>query len=447
MNRTIYTVIFYLASPLIWFYFIWRAIKAPEYREGFLQRLGVLSKVEQRGIIVHCASVGETRAAIPLIKQLIADYPQLPITITNTTPTGKKVIEEVFGQKAFCQEVSGKSVGEKQASGKRADETQIQQVYLPIDWPGSCQRFIQSLRPRLVILMETELWPNLLHQLKRKEVPVLLANARLSKKSMKKYSKHPALTKTLFDNVSLVAAQYKSDVNNFLALGVEEKKVKQIGSIKFDLQVPAELKQRQKQLKELWAERRPVWVAASIHPGEFEQILETHRKLLAKMPDLLLIGIPRHPEKFADFKNACENSGLNFISRSEARQPDNNTQIVVGDTMGEMMLFCGIADIVFVGGSLIERGGQNPLEAIACGAPVMIGHSYYNFADVCQILDEQGVLISCKNAAELEHNIHQLLNHPERLIDLSAKAAQIMAANRGCVDRLSSLSRELLNLH
>ena len=420
LNRLSYSLLLYLLSPVIWLYLGWRALRSAEYREGFLQRLGRLHRqIKADGIVVHCASVGEARAALPLLEKLLSTYPQLPLTVTTTTPTGKQVIK---------QALAGRVV----------------QCYLPVDWPGSCERFLKSLSPRLLILMETELWPNLLASCSKKDIPVLLANARLSEHSCKKYQKYPRLTQSLFSGVNLIAAQYPSDAKNFARIVPQPEKIQVMGSIKFDIQLSSELINRQQQLKREWASNRPIWLAASIHPAEFDQILMAHKQLLEVFPDLLLVAVPRHPEKFAQFKSACDKHDMNYVCRSESNSPDLKTPLVVGDTMGEITLFCGIADIAYIGGSLIERGGHNPLEATVCGTPVLMGRSVYNFSDVCQLLLEKGAMIRVESRAQLIKSVKALLLDPQRLEQMSAKSSSVMQQNRGCVARLAAAADKLM---
>lgn len=420
MNRAIYTFLFYLLSPVIWAYLLFRAIKAPEYRDGFRQRLGILSQsIKGKGILVHCASVGETRAAAPLIKRLVQEFPDLSVTVSTTTPTGKKAVAELFGGK-------------------------VQHVYLPIDWPGSVRRFLTALEPQLVILMETELWLNLISECGRRAIPVLLANARLSDKSLNKYLKHQKLARQLFSGVSYVAAQYQSDKDNFCRLGVNDSKVGCVGSIKFDIEITPQLLDAHRLLKQQWAENRPVWIAASIHPAEFDWVLKAHRQLLESFPDLLLIGVPRHPEKFVDFKSACDKHNLPYISRSNKEPTHLKTRVIVGDTMGEMMLFCGVANIAYVGGSLIERGGHNPLEPLACGVPVVMGPHFYNFSDICQLLIQQDLLAVVENEQQLAIVIEGALADQSTARIKAEKSESFMQQNRGCVDRLVTLSHQLI---
>ena len=426
MNLRVYTIILYLLSPFIWGYFLVRAIKAPEYREGFWQRLGLRLNsnnkqlTNQQRIVVHCASVGEVIAARPLIEKLLDTYTDdSHIVVTTSSPTGKQTVKKLFADR-------------------------VMHAYLPIDWPGSCRRFIQTIKPKLLILMETELWPNILHCCQQKQIPVLLANARLSDKSLSKYQQYPRLTRDIFSNITRIAAQYDSDRINFLKLGISSDKLKMVGSIKFDINLTEQIIADQKSFRDDWVGNRPTWVAASIHPDEFEWILKAHRRLLKQFPDLLLIAVARHPEQFETLKQDCQLHQLKFVSRSLNIPPTENEQVVVADTMGEMLLYCGAANLAYVGGSLIPRGGHNPIEPVSCGTPVIMGPSVYNFSEVCQILANQGVLITLDSEENLADSIAGWLGDREKLNQLSAKTAQIMRQNRGSVERLLNEVRALI---
>ncbi len=424
MNRKLYTLLLYFLSPLVWLYFFYRGIKDRGYIKGLSQRLGFgIQNIIAGCIHIHCASVGETRAAIPLIKQLAGKFSSDSLVITTTTPTGRNEVIKLIGE---------------------LNHPGVQHCYLPIDWPGACQRFIKKIRPKISILMETELWPNLLDQLSKKKVPTLLANARLSDSSLRKYQKHLPLSRELFSRITRVAAQYESDSANFQSLGIAKSKIELIGSIKFDITLSDQLKENQQQLKQQWSKDRASWIAASIHPAEFEMVLNTHQKLLVDFPDLLLIAVPRHPERFEEFKQACQIQGLNFVSRSEAISPKNNQSVLVGDSMGELILMCGAADIAFVGGSLIKRGGHNPLEPAACGLPVIMGSSNYNFSDISQILQKQDVLEIVEDPASLYLTLKNLLSQPASLQTRSKASQAIFANNRGAVDKIMLLINQLL---
>lgn len=430
MNRSLYTISLYVLSPLIWIYFLYRGVKDPDYLKGLRQRLGfTLHQCRDSSIHVHCASVGETRAAIPLLTRLTKEYPSDNILVTTSTPTGRTEVLSLI----------------KKLQSDKTNQPNIQHCYLPIDWPGSCVRFLKSSNPKISILMETELWPNLLHQLSKRNIPVLLANARLSNSSLKKYQKYLPMSKDLFSKITRVAAQYQADSLNFQSLGVANDVIELMGSIKFDIQLSDELKVKQHQLKQKWSEHRSSWIAVSIHPAEFEMVLKIHKKLLIHFPDLLLIAVPRHPERFEEFKLACQKQALDYISRSDHRPPEKNHPVMVGDSMGELTLMCGAADIAYVGGSLIERGGHNPLEPAACGLPIIMGHSDYNFSDISQILQKHNVLEKVKNASELYDAMEKLLSQPALISTRSKATKQIFKNNRGAIDKIMTLVRQLTN--
>ncbi len=446
LNRFFYTLLLYLLSPVIWGYFFFRALKAPEYRGGFLQRLGFIIKTcilpaknavagnFQAGnkestvpiprLLVHCASVGETRAAVPLIKALIEAYPKHEIIISTTTPTGKKTVNDLLGEA-------------------------VKQVYLPVDWPGSCQRFLKHIAPQAFIIMETELWPNLLHRCCQQNIPVLLANARLSDKSYLKYTKYPKLTAQILNSIQFIAAQYPQDKANFSRLGVAEDKITLVGNIKFDIELDEKIKKQQNHLIQTWKKNRPIWMAASIHPDEFKLILQTHQKLLKSFPDMLLIAVPRHPEKFDDLAKECQMSELNYVKRSHWVEqnitPNENHSVLVGDTMGEVLLFCGVADCVFVGGSLIERGGHNPLEPVVCGKPVIMGPYFYNFNEVGERLIEQQLLQVVENSHQLQQQVTNWLSSPEALEKNRQQAKVFMQQNQGCTNKIVTSLKSLLS--
>jgi len=379
------------------------------------QRLGFISTQVKNSVHIHCASVGETVAAKPLIRKIARKYPKKNIVITTTTPTGRSEVLKLI---------------------KEINHSHAQHYYLPIDWPGACLRFIKKTKPDLSILMETELWPNLLNQLSKNNIPILLANARLSDSSLRKYQKHPKLSKEIFSKVSLVTAQYKSDKENFLKLGVAENQIELVGNMKFELEFSQELKEKQQQLKQEWTTNRPSWIAASIHPGEFDAILTVHKKLLALFPDLLLIAIPRHPEYFETLKQACKNKHLDYVNRSDNTSPNDSHSVLVGDSMGELTLMCGAADLAFVGGSLIERGGHNPLEPAACGLPVIMGMSHYNFSDICKMMKTAKILEIITNQENLFDALKALLSDQILLESKSEATKQIFKDNRGAVDKI-----------
>jgi 3-deoxy-D-manno-octulosonic-acid transferase len=413
--RTVYTLLLYIIQPLIWLRLLWRSIKAPAYRKRWLERYGFCkNKVTPGGILLHSVSVGETIAAIPLIKALRQRHPDLPITVTTMTPTGSERVRTMLGD----------SVGH---------------VYLPYDLPCAMHRFFSILRPKLVVVMETELWPNMIHYLDRKHIPLIIANARLSERSANGYKKLPGLTRSLMQEITLIAAQNNEDGQRFISLGLPPDRLAVTGSIKFDIHVTPELKEKSAQLKHQWAPSRPVWIAASTHDGEEAIIIQAYQALLNRFPNLLLILVPRHPERFVVAKQLTEQAKLSYISRSSGEEPSAATQVVIGDTMGELMLLYGVADLAFVGGSLIERGGHNPLEPASHGIPVLMGPHTFNFKDICRRLTEDGGLLTVNDADTLTNVIDKLLSDNAYRHQVGDAAIGTLLKNQGALDKLLAL--------
>ena len=414
----------YLLSPLIWLYFVYRVIKSPDYLDHWKHRIGILPRsLLKHGILIHCASVGETIAAKPLIVELAMHCHQTVITVTTSTPTGRAEVNRIFAQ---------------------LGENSFQHCFLPIDWPGSCRRFVNALQPKICILMETELWPNLLNEFKLVNIPAIVVNARLSEKSLKNYTKFPRLTENILSNISLVSTQYPSDSQNFRQLGLTEQQLVETGNMKFDLVLDDEIINKQIILKKQWRNDRPCWIAASIHPDEFELILGIHKKLLTLFPDLLLIAVPRHPEEFRPFKELCKKFGMVFTSRSDLQPPGEKDPIIVGDTMGEMLLMYAAADIAFVGGSFCNRGGHNPLEPAICGLSIITGPSIYNFSDICQIMQKQKCLQVVSNEEQLLFAIEQRLKD-NRLLETQKQACRtLFEHNRGATLKNVNIIKQLL---
>ena len=355
MNRHLYTLLLHLALPLIALRLALRARKAPAYARRIKERFSfALPPLKPGGIWVHAVSVGESIAAAPMIRALQARYPELPITVTCMTPTGSERIQALFGDS-------------------------VQHCYLPYDLPWAAARFLDRVRPRLAVVMETELWPNHIHQCARRGIPVALANARLSERSARGYARFGKLTAPMLAELSLIAVQTQAEAQRFLDLGARPDCVEVTGSIKFDLKIDAELLQRAAELRRQWqAEQRPVWIAASTHAGEDEIVLAAHRQLLETRPNALLILVPRHPERFNSVHELCLSDGLTTRRRATGEAVQAGDQVLLGDTMGELLFLYALADIAFVGGSLVANGGHNLLEPAALGKPVLSGPHLFN---------------------------------------------------------------------
>ena len=430
MARFLYNLVFTLAIPFILIRMWFRGGANPGYRQRWAERFAVFTfKGKAHGILIHSVSVGETLAAEPLVRSLQAANPNLTLTITTTTPTGSDQVRRLYADDL--------AVG------------RIVHVYLPYDLPWLTTRFIKKIQPSLCIIMETELWPNIIRSCNIKQVPVILANARLSEKSARGYAKFPKLTQPMLQGLDLIAAQHRNDAQRFIDLGIDERKVDVTGSIKFDIKVPEQTLRQGKALKELWGEGRPVLVLASSHESEDDLILESYQQLLADFPDLLLLLVPRHPERFDEVAAIVLNRELHLVRRQESfdkgnLQPNSTTQVYLADTMGEMLLLLATADIAIIGGSFIEHGGHNPLEACALAKAVVMGPSDYNFAAISQQLIQQGAMQQA-SAEKLTVCLRQLLERPELRNDMGSKGKQVVAANQGAVAHLTELMNEQLH--
>lgn len=386
--RFLYSLLFYLALPWIIASKLWRARLAPAYAKRWDERLAWhrIAPQSRQGLWLHAVSLGEVNAALPLIKALLARYPDLPLTLTTTTPTGSKRIQQVLGQRVFHQ-------------------------YLPFDLPGMMARFLNRLQPKLAIIMESELWPNLYHQCQRRNIPMLLANARLSPQSALGYRRLPGLTQTMLSAVTHIAAQTELDADRYRNLTDQPDRVQVAGNLKFNVAIPDEAHAQGRNLRSQLGDRALIWIAASTHPGEEQQIYAAHKLILDQCPDSVLILVPRHPERFKQVVSDVSNAGFVFCQRSH-NNSDTQCQIFIGDSMGEMMIFYGAADIAFVGGSLVAVGGHNPLEPIAMGLPTLMGPQTYNLKAQADALYQAQAMWQIDDGPSLAQHILQLYHEP-----------------------------------
>lgn len=421
--QIIYTLLLYLIQPFVWLKLLWRSRKAPAYRKRWLERYGFCqNKVKPNGILVHAVSVGETIAAIPLIKALQQKYPQLPITVTTMTPTGSERVKSLL-------------------------KDSVSHVYLPYDLPGAIKRFLKTTKPKIVIIMETELWPNLISQCYKQKIPLIIANARLSERSAARYGKLGKSVRQIFSKISMVAAQNQHDGERFVSLGLPADHLAITGSIKFDINLSNEQHQKINQLTQQWQLKRPVLIAASTHSGEDEIILTAFKKLLLKHANLLLILVPRHPERFKTVEKLISDSGFNYLKRSTNQIPTAQTQIVLGDTMGELLELYAMADIAFVGGSLVKQGGHNPLEPALHHMAIITGEYFFNFQVICeQLIEAQGMIVCTNSADDLYSTIDRLLNDNSRRVQLGENAYHVLMQNQGALSRLLAVINHYLNI-
>ncbi|WP_042934920.1 lipid IV(A) 3-deoxy-D-manno-octulosonic acid transferase, partial [Pseudomonas gingeri] len=415
MNRTLYTLLFHLGLPLVALRLWLRARKAPAYARRIGERFARgLPPMRPDGIWVHAVSVGESIAAAPMIRALLAQYPQLPITVTCMTPTGSERIKALF-----------------------ASEPRIQHCYLPYDLPWAAARFLDAIRPRLAVIMETELWPNHIHQCARRGIPVALANARLSARSARGYARFARLTRPMLEEMSLIAVQTEAEAERFRQLGARPESVEVTGSIKFDLSIDPQLLARAAELRGQWqAQQRPVWIAASTHEGEDEVVLAAHRQLLASHPDALLILVPRHPERFNSVFELCRQQGFPTVRRSTAEPVSAQVSVLLGDTMGELLFLYALADSAFVGGSLVPNGGHNLLEPAALSKPVLSGPHLFNFLEIAALMREAGALQEVDDAEGLAVAVQRLFELPRDAQKMAEAGLKVMQANQGALQRL-----------
>jgi 3-deoxy-D-manno-octulosonic-acid transferase len=337
------------------------------------------------------------------------------------TPTGSDRVKAVFGES-------------------------VTHVYLPYDLPDAVARFIGFVQPSLVVVIETELWFNLIHQLAKKQIPFVIVNARLSARSTKRYGWFKKALKPLLENITLIAPQDEVSLSRYAQLGIAPERLKLTGNIKYDLNLTADLLANISALKTQWSTSRPIWIAASTHEGEDEIILKSHRTLLQRFPDLLLILVPRHPERFNSVAQLIEQQGFNYIRRSGYLIPQAETQVVLGDTMGELMLLYGMADVALVGGSLVAHGGHNPLEPLAFKLPVISGKHTFNFPEIFAKLEaRQGVLMTEENPQAVAEAVAQFLESPTLGQCYGNAGYAVLNENRGALQRVMDLLKPYLN--
>lgn len=412
--RRLYTLLLYLILPLALLRLLWRSIKAPAYRRRWKERFALFDPLKiSDALWIHAVSVGEVQATIPLIKLLREGHPTLPIVITTTTPTGSQRVQELFGEGVF-------------------------HVYAPFDIPFMVERFLDRTRPRLVVLIETEIWPNMLASCRSRNIPTLLANARLSERSARGYAKLGGFTRQTFRNIDLIAAQSQADADRFVRLGAEPSRVEVTGSIKFDIRLPASLNEQAEVTRRLWG-NRPVWVAASTHEGEDEQLLDAHGVIRERLPECLLVLVPRHPERFDRVAALCEKRGFSLVRRSGQQPCSAQTAVFLGDTMGELPIFLAAGDVTFVGGSLVPHGGHNVLEPAALGVPVLFGPHMFNFAAISQLLLEKDAALQVQTPEELAGAIVRWLTDASERSRIGENGRRVVEENRGALDRLAAL--------
>ncbi len=437
MTRFLYTVILYLCVPLILLRLLLRARKAPAYAARWSERFGFfelpqwLSDRDQKNqkiIWLHAVSVGETIAATPLIDRLLADDDSVGVVITTTTPTGSEQVHKIF---------------KKHIQNKR-----VFHVYAPYDLPDCIARFLQKTKPDLYVIMETELWPNSIGQCAKKNIPVVLANGRLSEKSAKGYKKIKWLIEKTFSQLSFAAIQYKDDAERMLALGLKKECCEVTGNIKFDLSISDEVRKTAEVFKTTLNQTREhiIWIAASTHAGEDEIIIEAYKAAKLKVSHLLLVLVPRHPERFSAVASLCEVNELQVQQRSRNEPLLDTTDVLVGDTMGELLALLGSSDIAFIAGSLVPVGGHNIIEPAAWGLPILTGPHLFNFTEASQLLLAENAMKVVENSKQLGDTIVELSENKALRKAMGDRARDVAISNRGALDKLFLIIKKMIVL-
>lgn len=412
--RILYLLAVYLAAPLMSLLLLWRGLWDRSYRANFGERFGFGLARPPGGVWLHAVSVGEVQACAPLIGALHRHHPHLALTVTTFTPTGAARARALFGNVAEVR-------------------------FVPFDLPGAVRRFLARVQPRLAVIFETELWPNLYRECGRRRIPLVLASARISARSVGRYQRLGRLFADTLAQAAVVAAQADADAARFRALGSDPALTHVTGNLKFDFELPHDIAARGAALRAQFAGSRPMWVAGSTHGGGEEQaLIDTVRRLREALPGALLVMAPRHPQRFAEAAQTLTQSGVRFVRRSQGLAADDS-EVLLLDSLGELLDFYAAADVAFVGGSLVPVGGHNLLEPAALGVPVLTGPHNFNGAEVARLLIERG-------AAQVVHNPAELSARLQVLLTDAGERARVGAAGRACVDSNRGALAKLLAL-
>jgi 3-deoxy-D-manno-octulosonic-acid transferase len=418
--RILYTLLLHLAAPLVLLRLWWKGRRQPAYRQRIAERFGGVGAARPGvAVWVHAVSVGETLAAVPFIEALIARHGEGRVWVTTTTPTGSERVAAAFGAR-------------------------VRHSYAPYDLPWAVALFLHRVRPQRVVVMETELWPNLFRGCARRGIPLLIANGRLSDRSFRRYRLLRGFFGDVLQQVSVVAAQSSQDAERFVALGADASRVQAIGNIKLDVDPPPAQLDAGQVLRRRLGRTRPVWIAASTHEGEEATAMLAHAQVLKRFGDAVLILVPRHPQRFAELWKWLTTSGLRMVPRSALHddgQPGDlrDVQVLFGDSMGEMFRYLGAADVAFVGGSLAKVGGHNVLEPAGLGLPVLFGPHMSNFQAARTLLLDAGAAREIVDADSLAAAVIELFTDPARRAAMGTAGQAAIAANRGALQRLLAL--------
>ena len=419
--RKLYNVLTYLLLLPFACYWLIRGMANRNYLDRLGQRFGFGFPTLRPCIWVHAVSVGEVQAAVPLIRALQQRFPDQRFLVTTVTPTGAARVRAIF-------------------------EDTVEHCFIPFEFPHAVRNFYERVQPRVAMIMETEIWPNLYRGCGIRDIPLVLVSARISPRSVPGYRRMLPLIRETLSHGIVIAAQSQADADRFLELGASSVRTWVTGNIKFDVDPDPEISEQGRSLRRDLFGRRPVWIAASTHEGEESQILEVHRRLLDKMPDLLLVLVPRHPERFGAVIDLARKQAFNLVSRSDARPCESATDVFVVDTMGEVPLFYAASDVAFVAGSLVPIGGHNLLEPAAQGVPIVTGPHVFNAQDIFEQFVAKNACRMVADKNELADVVECLLEQPHEAQLLADNAREVLESNRGALQRLLELLNPLLEL-
>lgn len=414
----LYRVILYLFLPVVVVKLLLRACQNRQYFNRIFQRFGWRLDIPcefTKGIWIHAVSVGETNAAAPLVKYLQESYPDKPLVITTMTPTGKERVERAFGNS-------------------------VRHCYLPYDYPGAVKRFLNAARPELAMVMETEIWPNYIDLCHRRDIPMIYTNVRMSARSFDGYKRFKALFRPVFAKIDQFAVQSLPDSERLIQLGANPDSVHTTGSIKFEIDMPASIFEASQSVRRNIGWNRPVWVAGSTHEGEESQVLDAFLSARKDCPELLLVLVPRHPERFSAVYRLCTRFGCNTQLRTQAQgEVSADVDVYMVDTMGELALFIAASDISYIGGSLVPTGGHNVLEACAAGVPVLFGPHMFNFQEISNLVLNREAGIQVMNSEELAEVVVKLIMDPVLRDQYGVNGKALIEENKGALEKIKAL--------
>ncbi len=414
MLRLIYTALAYLLLPFVLGAMLWRGLRDRDYWHRLGERFGFGPAYPRPTVWVHAVSVGEVQASAGLVRELSKRYADMPLVLTTVTPTGAQLARSLF-----------------------ADSVHVR--YVPYDLPGSVRRFFRRVNPRLAIILETELWPNLYHECGRRGIPLVLASARISPRSVRRYRLLVPLFRNALANGIVIAAQSSADAERFISIGANPRRTHVTGNVKFDFEVPQAMRAAGQQLRSQHAQSRRVWIAGSTHEGEEEIVLDAHAQVRRDCPDALLLLAPRHRNRFDSVAQLLKRRGVSFVTRSSQARAAGQTEVLLIDSLGELVAFYAAADVAFVGGSLMPVGGHNLLEPAALSMPILTGPNNFNAESIAKLLLDVGAATIVHDAAELAAQVALLLTDPDKRTAAGSRGRRTLDESRGALGRLLDL--------